>query len=118
MLGVIGRSLEGLKQVARGLYTVGKHTFRTPITKEYPDQMPKLAAAFRGRLALTVNPKTGEHLCISCMQCERVCPDKCIEITSHKSPETGKPELINFKIDHGLRSMHRGLPDQLHHQHQ
>src|SRR5262249_7562958 len=48
------------------------------------------------------SPETGEHLCISCRQCERVCPDKCIEITAHKSPETNKLELIDFKIDHGL----------------
>lgn len=102
MLGIVGRAIEGLRQVGRGLFTVGKHTFRPPITKSFPDTMPDLPGRFRGRLALTVNPDTGEHLCISCMQCERVCPDKCIEITSHKSPVTNKPELINFKIDHGL----------------
>src|SRR5205823_11587843 len=78
------------------------HTFRPPTTQEYPDRYPDLPATFRGRLALTVNPETGEHLCISCRQCERVCPDKCIEIVAHKSPETNKLELIDFKIDHGL----------------
>jgi len=64
--------------------------------------MPTLSPFFRGRLALTVNPESGEHLCISCRQCERVCPDKCIKITSAKSAETNKLELINFEIDHGL----------------
>jgi NADH-quinone oxidoreductase chain I len=78
------------------------HAARNPITKDFPDSMPHLAGHFRGRLALAVNPQSGDHLCISCLQCERVCPDKCIEITSHKSPETNKPELINFRIDHGL----------------
>jgi NADH-quinone oxidoreductase subunit I len=91
-----------LYQVFRGLVTVGKHTFREPITLNFPDKAPDLPAHFRGRLALTVNPETGEHLCISCRQCERVCPDKCIEITAHKSPPTNKLELIDFKIDHGL----------------
>lgn len=102
MFALVGRSYESLRQVARGLKTVFKHTFRPPITKNFPDEMPDLPGHFRGRLSLTVNPKTGEHLCISCLQCERVCPDKCIQITSHKSPETNKPELIEFKIDHGL----------------
>jgi NADH-quinone oxidoreductase subunit I len=102
MMGIVGRAVEGLYQVMRGLTTVGKHTVREPITKEYPDLVSDLPAHFRGRLALTVNPETGEHLCISCRQCERVCPDKCIEITAHKSPETNKLELIDFKIDHGL----------------
>lgn len=101
-LNGIGRAFGGLYQVGRGLGTVAKHTVRPPTTEVYPDIVPALPAHFRGRLALTVNPETGEHLCISCRQCERVCPDKCIDITAHKSPETNKLELIDFKIDHGL----------------
>ncbi len=102
MFGIIGNAIGGIYQVMRGLKTVAQHTFRAPTTQEYPDVYPDLPALFRGRLALNVNPETGEHLCISCRQCERVCPDKCIEITAHKSPETNKLELIDFKIDHGL----------------
>ncbi|MBS1998364.1 MAG: NADH-quinone oxidoreductase subunit I [Cyanobacteria bacterium SZAS LIN-2] len=102
MANVISRAFGGLGEIKKGLGTVFKHTFREPITKNYPDEVSKLSPHFRGRLALTVNPETGENLCISCRQCERVCPDKCIEITSHKSPETNKLELIDFKIDHGL----------------
>ena len=102
MANLISRAFGGLNHVRIGLATVFKHTFREPITKNYPDEMPVLSPHFRGRLALNVNPETGENLCISCKQCERVCPDKCIEITSHKSPETNKLELIDFKIDHGL----------------
>lgn len=96
------QSFYGLYQIGRGLKTVGMHTFRQPTTGTYPDVMPHVPVHFRGRLALTVNPETGENLCISCRQCERVCPDKCIDITAHKSPETNKLELIDFKIDHGL----------------
>jgi NADH-quinone oxidoreductase subunit I len=99
--GVVN-SVSGLYQVSRGLWTVFDHSFREPITEHYPDVPPEVPVHFRGRLALTVNPDTGENLCISCRQCERVCPDKCIEITAHKSPETNKLELIDFKIDHGL----------------
>lgn len=99
---LIGRALESFKRIGEGLRTVLMHSFREPITKTYPDSVSQIAPHFRGRLALTVNPDSGEHLCISCLQCERVCPDKCIEITAHKSPETNKLELIDFKIDHGL----------------
>jgi NADH-quinone oxidoreductase subunit I len=101
-MNVVSAAVEGIYQVMRGLKTVALHTFRPPTTGQYPDVMPDLPGLFRGRLALTVNPQTGEHLCISCRQCERVCPDKCIEITAHKSPETNKLELIDFRIDHGL----------------
>jgi len=102
MLSLIERAFTSFKRVGEGLKTVFKHTFREPITGTYPDVVGDTAPLFRGRLALNVNPDTGEHLCISCRQCERVCPDKCIEIVAHKSPETNKLELIDFKIDHGL----------------
>lgn len=102
MANLIDRAVESFKRVGEGLKTVFIHSFREPTTQEYPDKIQDLAAHFRGRLALAVNPDTGDHLCISCRQCERVCPDKCIEITAHKSPETNKLELIDFKIDHGL----------------
>jgi NADH-quinone oxidoreductase subunit I len=95
-------AFSGLDHVRKGLETVAMHTWREPTTEAYPDKAPELPPHFRGRLALTVNPDTGENLCISCRQCERVCPDKCIEITASKSTETNKLELIDFKIDHGL----------------
>lgn len=99
---LIGRAFSSFARIGEGLRTVLMHSFREPITKTYPDTVSQLPPHFRGRLGLTVNPDTGEHLCISCRQCERVCPDKCIEITAHKSPDTNKLELIDFKIDHGL----------------
>ncbi len=91
-LDLVTRAKDSLYQICRGLKTVAMHTFREPITQVYPDKMPD--THIRGRLAPTVNPETGEHLCISCRQCERVCPDKCIEITAHKSPETNKLEFL------------------------
>lgn len=102
MANIFTKTWDSIYQVFRGLGTVYQHTYREPTTLPYPDVAPVLSPHFRGRLALTVNPESGENLCISCRQCERVCPDKCIEITAHKSPETNKLELIDFKIDHGL----------------
>ena len=58
MPNLILRAIGSLYQVGRGLFTVGKHTFRQPITKEFPDIMPDLPGRFRGRLALAVNPET------------------------------------------------------------
>lgn len=99
---LLDRAFESFKRIGEGLKTVLMHSLREPITLVYPDIVTEMKPHFRGRLALTVNPDTGEHLCISCRQCERVCPDKCIDINAHKSPETNKLELIDFKIDHGL----------------
>ena len=61
--------------------------------------MPTLYSESRHRLALNVNPKTGEHLCIACKQCERVCPNQCITVIA--DPEE-KGKVKEFYIDQGL----------------
>ena len=95
----VKQTIDGLYNVFLGLYTVGKHTTRDPITTQYPDKMPELYATSRHRLALSVDPETGEHLCIACKQCERVCPDSCISVIPH---DTVKAKSQQFYINHGL----------------
>ncbi len=93
------RSLDGLYNISLGMFTVAKHVRRDPITEGYPHQMPELYPSSRHRLALNVNPDTGEHLCIACKQCERVCPDNCITVI----PNTDvKAKSSQFYLDHGL----------------
>src|ERR1700721_2969964 len=58
----VKQAFGGLHQVRRGLETVAMHTWREPTTQAYPDVAPELPPHFRGRLALTVNPETGENL--------------------------------------------------------
>jgi len=89
----------GLYNILLGMFTVAKHTTRDPITSDYPNKMPELYSRSRHRLALNVDPITGEHLCIACKQCERVCPDSCISVIPH--PDV-KAKSTQFYIDHGL----------------
>ena len=42
-------------EICRGMSTVFMHSFRKPITGEYPEQRPQLSTRFKGRLALLVN---------------------------------------------------------------
>ena len=96
---------EGSKNIAKGLSTVGKQITRDPVSTSYPDEMPTLYPQTRHRLALNVHPETGEHLCIACKQCERVCPDQCITVI----PETDeKAKVKEFYLDQGL-CMYCGL---------
>ncbi len=89
----------GLYNIFLGMYTVVKHSSRDPITSSYPEKMPELYSRSRHRLALNVDPDSGEHLCIACKQCERVCPDACITVIPHSSI---KAKSSQFYIDHGL----------------
>ena len=69
MINLLFKTIDGAYNIARGLFTVLKHITRSPITSSYPDVVPELYPNTRHRLALTVNPDTGEHLCIACKQC-------------------------------------------------
>lgn len=95
----VARTVDGLYNIFLGMYTVLKNTGRDPITSSYPTKMPELYPRTRHRLALNVDPDTGEHLCIACKQCERVCPDTCISVIP--SPDV-KAKSSQFYIDHGL----------------
>jgi NADH-quinone oxidoreductase chain I len=95
----VTQTVDGLFNIAKGMYTVVKHTTRDPITTAYPHVMPELYPRSRHRLALNIDPDTGEHLCIACKQCERVCPDACITVIPH---DTIKAKSAEFYIDHGL----------------
>jgi NADH-quinone oxidoreductase subunit I len=99
LLKPVVTTVDGLANIAKGMYTVVKHTTRDPITSAYPHRMPELYPRSRHRLALNVDPDTGEHLCIACKQCERVCPDSCITVVAHDSV---KAKSTQFYIDHGL----------------
>jgi NADH-quinone oxidoreductase subunit I len=95
----ITKTIDGIYNIFLGMFTVIKHTTRDPITTAYPNAMPELYPRSRHRLALNVDPETGEHLCIACKQCERVCPDACISVIPH---DTVKAKSSQFYIDHGL----------------
>ncbi len=95
----LAKVLEGAGHIAVGLGTVAKQASRAPVTTTYPDEMPNLYPNSRHRLALNVNPITGEHLCIACKQCERVCPDQCITVIADPN---AKGKVQEFYIDQGL----------------
>jgi NADH-quinone oxidoreductase subunit I len=95
----IKNTANSLYNIFLGMFTVVKHTTRDPITNQYPEKMPDLYERSRHRLALNIDPDTGEHLCIACKQCERVCPDACISVIPHESV---KAKSSQFYIDHGL----------------
>jgi NADH-quinone oxidoreductase subunit I len=59
-------------------------------TVEYPEERLKLPEASRSFPILLYQDATGQELCTSCFQCERICPPQVIHITQAKDPATGK----------------------------
>lgn len=60
-------------------------------TVQYPEERLALPEAFRNFPVLLYEDATGQELCTSCFQCERVCPPQVIHIKQAKDPNTGKP---------------------------
>ena len=72
-------TLTKIISMIRGLFIVLKYGFKTPITRRYPEEKPKLPVRFRGRHYLT---KWGDGLerCVGCELCSIVCPAQAIYV--------------------------------------
>ncbi len=60
-------------------------------TVQYPEERLLLPEAFRNFPILLYDDASGQELCTSCFQCERICPPQVIHIRQAKDPNTGKP---------------------------
>jgi len=60
-------------------------------TTEYPEERLPLPEAYRNMPVLLYDDETGQELCTSCFQCQRICPPQVIHMTQEKDPNTGKP---------------------------
>jgi len=82
----------------RTLWLALRHLFRRRVTVQYPEQRPRIAPRWRGRIVLTRDPDGGER-CVACYLCAAACPVDCIALQATED-EHGRryPEFfrINF----------------------
>src|SRR5256886_9651752 len=76
--------------IERAMGVTFKNLLRRPITVRYPTVKRVYPDRFRGLLALTYDPQTGEENCIGCRLCEYICPPTVIKV------EMLKAEKRNF----------------------
>jgi NADH-quinone oxidoreductase subunit I len=71
-------------------------------TVQYPEERLAMPEAFRNFPILLYEDKTGQELCTSCFQCERICPPQVIHMTQASDPTTGKPvpAVAEFMIEY------------------
>lgn len=84
--------------ILKTLWTVFLHAFRRRATLQYPDQKPRLAPRWRGRIILSRDPDGGER-CVACYLCAVACPVDCIALQATEDAHGRRyPEFfrINF----------------------
>ncbi|WP_300503542.1 4Fe-4S binding protein [uncultured Duncaniella sp.] len=71
----------GIASLIKGMQVTGKEFVTPKITEEYPDNRDNLPVADRFRAVLTLKyDDQGDHKCIACGTCERVCPNNTISL--------------------------------------
>lgn len=71
----------GIMSLIKGLQVTGKEFVTPKITETYPDNRDNLPVAPRFRAILElIYDKDGNHRCIACGTCERVCPNGTISL--------------------------------------
>ena len=72
--------------------------FRKPVTVHYPDRPRAYPDRYRGLLALTYDPATGEENCIGCRLCEFVCPPQVIKVEMLKKEERNYAKTFTLEL--------------------
>jgi NADH-quinone oxidoreductase subunit I len=83
--GIWAETVELVGAVGRALGVTFRNLLRKPITVRYPDIPRVYPDRFRGILALTYDPQTGEENCIGCRLCEYICPPQVIKVEMLKA---------------------------------
>ncbi len=81
----------------RSMWMVLLHTFRRPVTIQYPEQKPYIAPRWRGRIILSRDPD-GEERCVACYLCAAACPVDCIALQATQT-EGGRRYPQFFRIN-------------------
>ena len=97
-----------LVEIAQGMWLTLRRLFSKPITRQYPQEKPKVQRGFRGQHALVRDEQRGTTRCIGCMKCAMVCPSRCIRIRIRKKSEFGNRRFIDEYQVETLRCVYCG----------
>jgi NADH-quinone oxidoreductase subunit I len=84
--------------VARALRVTLVNLFRKPVTVHYPDVTRAYPDRYRGVLALTYDPATGEENCIGCRLCEYICPPQVIKVEMLKAEKRNYAKAFTLEL--------------------
>jgi NADH-quinone oxidoreductase subunit I len=93
------RELGSLCQaVGRAMGVTLTNLLRKPVTVHYPDVERAYPDRYRGLLALTYDPATGEENCIGCRLCEYICPPQVIKVEMLKAEKRNYAKIFTLEL--------------------
>ena len=87
-----------VRAVSRAMGVTFKNLLRRPITVRYPTVKRVYPERFRGILALTYDPQTGEENCIGCRLCEYICPPQVIKVEMLKAEKRNWAKTFTLEL--------------------
>jgi NADH-quinone oxidoreductase subunit I len=86
------------RAVGRTMGITLRNLGRKPVTVMYPDTPREYPDRFRGVLALTYDPETGEENCIGCRLCEYICPPQVIKVEMLKAEKRNWAKTFTLEL--------------------
>jgi len=96
--GFWGETLQLVRAVGRAMGVTFKNLLRRPITVRYPTVKRVFPDRFRGILALTYDPQTGEENCIGCRLCEYICPPQVMQVEMLKAEKRNSAKTFTLEL--------------------
>jgi len=93
-----GETAQLVRAVGRAMGVTFKNLLRRPITVRYPTVKRVYPDRFRGILALTYDPQTGEENCIGCRLCEYICPPQVIKVEMLKAEKRNWARTFTLEL--------------------
>jgi NADH-quinone oxidoreductase subunit I len=87
-----------VRAIGRAMGVTFKNLLRRPITVRYPTVKRVYPERFRGILALTYDPQTGEENCIGCRLCEYICPPQVIKVEMLKAEKRNWAKTFTLEL--------------------
>ena len=96
--GFLAETWQLTRAVARAMRITALSFIRKPVTLHYPDKPRAYPDRYRGLLALTYDPATGEENCIGCRLCEFVCPPAVIQVEMLKGEKRNYAKTFTLEL--------------------
>ncbi len=89
----------GFNSLITGMRITLGQFFKPIVTVQYPHEVLKMPARFRGHIELVRDPSTGRAVCFACKLCERACPSDCITVEGVKLEGAKKRSVSKYILD-------------------